>query len=75
MNIVSNTLLGIGLVMLTAYLVIGLVNHVGFIHRPFLLFIGGVVLVLAGLVGRYVLPKLYPARLPRHESRPVMEMS
>ena len=44
--------------MLTAYLVIGLVNHVGFVHRPFLLFIGGVVLVLAGLVGRYILPKL-----------------
>ena len=58
MNIVSNTLLGIGLVMLTAYLVIGLVNHVGLVHRPFLLFIGGVVLLLAGLVGRYVLPKL-----------------
>ena len=44
--------------MLTAYLLIGLVNHVGFVHRPFLLFIGGVVLLLAGLVGRYVLPKL-----------------
>ena len=58
MNIVSNTLLGIGFLMLTAYLVIGLVNHVGLVHRPFLLFIGGVVLLLAGLVGRYVLPKL-----------------
>ena len=44
--------------MLTVYPVIGLVNHVGIIHRPFLLFIGGVVLLLAGLVGRYILPKL-----------------
>jgi hypothetical protein len=58
MNIVSNTLLGIGLVMLTGYLIIGLVNHAGFIHKPFLLFIGGGVLLLAGLFGRYILPKL-----------------
>ncbi|SMF95859.1 hypothetical protein SAMN02949497_3234 [Methylomagnum ishizawai] len=54
----ANGLLGLGLAMLAAYFVIGLRAGAAFVHHPFVMFVGGVVLVLGGWVGRFVLPRL-----------------
>lgn len=54
----ANVMLGLGLAMLAGYIVIGYRAGAGFVHHPFVMFVGGVILVLGGLAGRFVLPRL-----------------
>ncbi len=54
----SNFLLGLGLAMLAGYFVIGLRAGADFVHQPFVMFVAGVFLVLGGVAGRFVLPRL-----------------
>ena len=58
MKIVANLMIGLGLVMLLAYYVIGLRTGSIFLHEPFVMLPGGIVCLLGGLVARFVLPRL-----------------
>ena len=58
MKIVANFLIGLGLAMLSGYLVIGVRSGSGLIHEPFVMLPAALVLLLGGLTARFVLPKL-----------------
>ena len=58
MKLAANFLLGLGLAMLAGYYVIGLRMGSGLIHEPFVMLPAGLVLVLGGLVAKFVLPRL-----------------
>ena len=58
MKLAANFLLVLGLAMLAGYYVIGLRTGSGLIHEPFVMLPASLVLVLGGLVARFVLPRL-----------------
>lgn len=58
MRLPSYILIGLGLAMLTGYSVIGWRTHSGVIHEPFVMLPAGMVCLLSGLVGRFILPRL-----------------
>ena len=58
MKLAANFLLWLGLAMLAGYYVIGLRTGSGLIHEPFVMLPASLVLVLGGLVAKFVLPRL-----------------
>jgi hypothetical protein len=44
--------------MLLGYVVIGIRTHAPFLHSPVVLLVGSVFLIVGGLFGRFVLPKM-----------------
>jgi hypothetical protein len=58
MKIAANFLIGLGLAMLSGYVVIGFKTGSSLIHEPFVMLPAGIVCLLGGLVGRFVLPRL-----------------
>lgn len=58
MRLAANLLMGLGLAMLMGYAVIGWKAHSGLIHEPFVMLPAGIVCLLGGVVGRFILPRL-----------------
>lgn len=58
MKTASNFLMGLGLAMLTGYAFIGIKAGADFVHEPFVMFPAGLLLLLAGLAGRFILPRM-----------------
>jgi hypothetical protein len=58
MKTAANFMMGLGFAMLTGYFVIGYRAGADFVHEPFVMFAGGLLLILAGAAGRFVLPKM-----------------
>ena len=58
MKLAAYFMMGLGLAMLTGYFVIGYRASAGFVHEPFVMFPAGLILVLGGAVGRFILPRL-----------------
>jgi len=54
----ANAMLGLGMAMLAAYFIIGFRAGAGFVHHHFVMFVAGIILILGGLMGRFVLPRL-----------------
>jgi len=54
----SNVLLGLGMVLITAYLIIGIRAGADFVHSPFVMLPGGLLCAAGGIVGRWILPRL-----------------
>ncbi len=46
------------MVLITAYLIIGIRAGADFIHSPFVMLPGGLLCAAGGIVGRWILPRL-----------------
>ena len=58
MKLAANFLMGLGFSMLIGYFVIGFRAGADFVHEPFVMFPAGLLLILAGAAGRFILPRL-----------------
>jgi len=58
MKTAANFLLGLGTLMLIAYTVIGFKGGAGLIHSPFVMLPAGIILLIGGIIGRFVLPRM-----------------
>ncbi|MEI6354401.1 MAG: hypothetical protein WCO47_06710 [Methylococcus sp.] len=58
MKTASHCLLGLGLILITAYLIIGIRQGAGLIHSPFVMLPGGLLCTAGGIAGRWILPRL-----------------
>lgn len=50
--------MGLGLAMFMGYYIIGLRSGADFVHEPFVMLPGSLMLLAAGLVTRFVLPRM-----------------
>jgi hypothetical protein len=58
MRQISHFFLGLGALMLIGYCVIGMRTGADFIHPPFVMFWASLFLIIGGLAGRFILPRL-----------------
>ena len=54
----SNMMWGMGCLMFLGYVIIGIRTHATFLHSPVVLLVGSLFLIIGGLFGRFVLPKM-----------------
>jgi len=58
MKTASHFLLGLGTLMLISYCVIGIQKGTDFVHEPFVMLAASLFLIVGGLIGRFILPRL-----------------
>ncbi len=58
MKTIANVLMGLGFAMFMGYYIIGLRSGADFVHEPFVMLPGSLMLLAAGLVTRFVLPRM-----------------
>ena len=58
MKTASHLLLGLGTLMLISYCIIGIQRGLDFVHEPFVMLAASLFLIVGGLMGRFVLPRL-----------------
>ncbi|GAB6047517.1 hypothetical protein JCM19379_13410 [Methyloparacoccus murrellii] len=58
MKTVANLMMGLGMLMLIGYAIIGWKSGGGWVHSPFVMFPAGLVLVTGGAIARFLLPRM-----------------